>query len=204
MSTETSTETNHELLINTIAARVPQIIADHAAAAAAHEEMIAAEGALLDRVIAIVRPAIQAVGDRPRISSASSGGSNGCNPWSETERADWRGLCTSDGKPGPTRDTRGDDNTGTYGGFDLFLQADGTWCELAYEGAWSRWQGAVSSWSTSAKLLTSVEVARDYDVDEIVAQLCQAVTAAGSREKATAKAKERAAKLAAVVLLLGA
>jgi hypothetical protein len=195
---------NVESLIPQVAARVPQIVADHAAASAAHEEMIAAEAMLLDRLVAIVRPAIQAIGTRPRISSASSGGNNGCNPWSEEERAAWRAIsAASDAKPGPTRDKRGDENMGSYGGSDLFLLADGTWCELAYEGTWSNWQGATSSWTASSKALTTIEVARAYDVDEVVARLCQVVTEAGSRAKSTAKAKARAEQLQALVVLLG-
>ncbi len=194
-----------ESLITQIAGRVPQIVADHAVADAAHEDLIAAEAALLDRLAALVRPAIPAVGDRPVTLAASSDGKDGCNPWSNTARAPWRGIsAASDAKPGPTRDKRGDDNTGTYGSCDLFLRADGTWCELTYEGTWSNWQGALSSWLATEKVLTSAEVAREYDVDEIVGRLCQVMTAAGSRAKATAKAKDRADQLRAVVVLLGA
>jgi hypothetical protein len=196
MSTETE--------IAKIAARIPQIVADHAAAVAAREELIAAETALLDRLIAIVKPAIQAIGDRPCISYATSGGKNNCNPWTEDERAAWRGVCTTDAKPGPARTKRGDDSTGPYEGNDLFLCADGTWCELTYEGTWSIWEGATDSWKATATVLTTATVAREYDVDAIVGRLCQVVIEAGTREKSTAKARARAEQLRALIVLLGA
>ena len=192
-----------ESLITQIAARVPQVVADHAAATAAHDEVLAAETALLDRLVAVVRPTIQSLGTRPVTMHASSGGKNGCHPWTEETRADWRAICATEGKPGPSRDKRGDDTTGTYGSSDLFLRADGTWCTLTYDGTWSLWQGAVSSWEATQKVLTTAEVAREYDVDAIIGRFCQVVIAAGSREKSTAKAKDRAEKLQALVVLLG-
>ena len=203
-----SHEQSHEALIieaqiSTITALVPQIVADYDASTAAHEELLVAEAELLERVFAIARPAIRAIGDRPLVSSTSSGGRDGCNFRAEAVRADWRGICVSDDKTRPSRDTRGDDTQGTYGGTDLFLRADGTWCALTYAGTWARWQGAVSAWTTSAKSMTSIEVAHKYDADRIIGQISLAVTAAGSREKATARAKQLAEKLAAVVHLLG-
>jgi hypothetical protein len=198
-----STETEIETQIAKAAARVPQIVADHDAAVAAHQEVITAEAVLLDRLIAIVKPALQALGTRPLRSYATSDGKNGCNPWSEEERFAWRGICATDTRPGPSRDKRGDDNTGTYGSGDLFLCADGTWWELTYEGTWSNWQGATSSWEATAKSMTTAAVARKYDFEAIIGRLCQVVTEVGSREKATAKAKDRAERLQALVVLLG-
>jgi hypothetical protein len=198
--------TEIEASLAKVAARVPAIIADAAAAEAAMNEVVAAEAALLDRLVELVRPALRALGTRPLIANAFSGGKDNCNPWDEETRAEWRGVCAFDCKPGPTRDKRGDDSTGIYASSDLFLAADGTWRHLAYSGTWSIWAGAVSGWTATETVMTSAEVARGYgskDVDAIIATICHAVTNAGSREKVTAKAKARAEKLNAIVALLG-
>ena len=75
-----------------LAERVPQVVADYDASVAAHEELIAAEAELLDRLAVIVRPAIQAVGNRPLISSAASGGKVGASEDELVDRlmSSWR------------------------------------------------------------------------------------------------------------------
>ncbi len=188
--------------ITQITKRIPQIVVDADTAEAAHAAEVVAHVTLLDRVVALVRPALRALSTRPLVSSRWSNGQNGLHPWEKHTRAAWRGIYLGEYQSGPVEKTCGDENTGTYAGQDLFLAEDGTWRRLRYSGSWSRWQGSTSGWESTEQTLSTRDVVGKYDAEKIISAIGAVVAEAGSREAATHAAKERAAKISALVTLL--
>ena len=179
--------------------------------AAQHEEYTAAltaeqqaEAALLDATVEAIRPALRALASKIR---------TGYRSWwigttdidSRSEYSDTRGLYVGDGTAGPGRSNPGrDENRGAHAGYDLFVTTDGKWLELEYSGHWSRWQGEGDEWSATERQLTSAEVAREYNVPQILGAIQSALERQlqGEKPKRTAAARERAERVAALVTLL--
>lgn len=187
--------------VKALAASVSVVAAEHQEAQAAREEKRAAESELLARVVALVKPALRALSTRPVISSATSWHGGNTHTDTDTERADWAGVRLA-GSNGPDED-HSSDTRGSYEGSDLFLLPDGSWRELAYEGHWSRWQGADSSWEASVRDLDVSEVVAEYDVEKLVAALVVALDKAkGSRAGSTKSARGRVEKFRSLLVLL--
>jgi len=183
--------------LSTLAA---QVSAEHAASLAAIAARDAAEAKVLDAVVAAVRPALRAVASRIPTS--------GKHYWvtsTETDEdasySDAHGLLVA-GHSKPERD-HPRANAGAFEGAALYLLPDGTWLELTFDGRWTKWQGATTEWTSTPATLTTAEVVDQYSFESIVPRIQEAVTkAAGSREKATRAALERAEKLGAIAALL--
>jgi len=191
-----------------IAERAASVAAEAAEANAAREQLEAAQAALLDRVIASVRPALRAIGTRPLVAChvAHHADVNHNGGVRTEERFPFRCVCISDGEPGPMEDTPRA-NEGAYHGEDLFVREDGALIGFTYSGSWSRWQG--SSWGWTAEITqypTPAEaIAAGWrNVDAYVKNLAAAVAKAeGSRKNAIAANRARAEQLTAIVSLLG-
>lgn len=180
---------------------VTSVAAEHAAAEAAKAAELAAEEKLLESVVEMVRPALRALSTRPRVSYTCRYCDDQAYTSEAVTRAEWAGVWVA-GTSGPDRDEPRD-NAGAFEGWDLFLRPDGSWVRLGYSGRWSRWQGSTTSWESEEQDLDLANVAKRYDVDEIVEALKQALTkASGTRAKVTKAAAERTSKLTAVVQLL--
>jgi hypothetical protein len=176
------------------------VASEFSASQAAHAAAELAEGGLLRDVIAAIKPAIPALSSRIVSHSYETGGRNGCNPVSRKSHHSERGFLLVDGYES-TMDETG--NRGDLGGSRLFLLPDGRLAEVTREGSCSRWQGEADEWESTLDILAADVVVERYDIEEILATITEALTkAAGSREKATAKAVERAERVSAISRLV--
>jgi len=183
-----------------LSAKIARVAEQHAVFKGAIADERDAEAELLERLIAMLRPALPAVSTKPILSQVTRWHGN-VSTSTQDNRAEWRGLRVQ-GDGAEYDHPR--DNAGSYKGTDLYLRSDGTWCELAYSGNWSRWQGATTEWTSELSILSSREVADQYDLAPIVETLVGAIDQqlTGSTTKRTATASERAKKLRALAALL--
>jgi hypothetical protein len=176
------------------------VASEFSASQAAHAAAELAEGELLRDIIAAMKPAIPALSNKIVKHSYETGGQNGCNPVSRKEHHSERGFLLVDGYE-RTRDATG--NRGDLAGSRLFLLIDGRLAEVTREGSFSVWQGEADEWESTLEILAADVVAERYDIEEILATIAEALTkAVGSREKATAKAIERAERVSAISRLV--
>lgn len=184
--------------INTqqVQSTVAQVASEYAAAEAARGEQEAAEAALLERIISMVGPALPAISSRQVIEYRCRQGEDGVRLRSK-DRA-----LRVEGGPEDVREHR-DASSGTTSGAALMLLSDGTWERWTYEGSWSIWQDSTSHYAVTRRPLTTLEVARKYDLDDVLETILKALDAAkGTRATATRAAQERATKLRALLALL--
>jgi hypothetical protein len=181
-------------------APLASLAAEAAAADAATEAALDAEAALLDKILAMVRPAVRACGARIKTSDSYSFQLD--QPDADALDTHIRGICVDGPQDsvGPSRRHHLTGNTGPYGGSDLVLTADG-WARLVYEGRWSQWQGSASWWVARKEPLTSRDVACVADVASVVRRLSDALAAADPIAK-TRRQTARAEQLRAVLALL--
>ena len=190
--------------LETISKLVPTVSTEHEAFVQAIEEETSAEAALLERVVAEVRPALRALSSRIKVGYRMWWVD--CTTDDETTYSETRGVCLGDddNRPGPyRRGSRGND--GPYEGSDLFLTSEGTWLELTYDGHWSKWQGSSQQWEAREETLTLDEVAERYDVPSLLRRLAARLEAQakGSLGKRTEAARKRAAVIQGLVAVLG-
>jgi len=189
--------------LSKLAAAISTVVAVNVEADQAHAEKLAAQVALVARILEMARPAARALGTRPKLADTFivEGGTI------VDQHAIWRGViltCEPRGA-GPSRKSTPSDNEGMYEGADVFLRDDGALVELSYEGSWSRWQGTRCEWRGTPREITVEEFCRDWtaaDPAKLVAQLLALADAAGDRTKAIAKARARMDKFRAVLALL--
>lgn len=198
MSIET-VENNVEQ-IKQVAPTVERIGAEFDQARAAQRE---AETFLLAGVVETVRPALRALSGRIRKSRSFIVDGVGGETVTYHEA---RGVYVSDDAPGKpaTKVARLDDTSGPYSGFDLVLLSDGTFAEQRYTGSWTRWVGQTDEWDSTLTPVTIDQVIDGWDVEEVIATIAARLTSY-AEGKATARAdqaRERAAKLSAIVALL--
>ena len=199
-TTDTNLETDLAKLSDTIAPIVAALADSEVAAA----DELAAQVALVTRILEIARPAVRALGSRPKTSDNYIAGEGDVG----STRASWRGLIlTCEPKEtGPTRKKiRRDDNDGAFQGSDVFLRDDGQLVKLTYEGTWSNWQNARCGWTAEEKTITVEEFCRRGSAagpDRLVTHLQSLADAAGDRAKATKTTRDRAAKYRAILALL--
>lgn len=181
-------------------ALVAQVAHEDQEAREAHEAQTAAEVALLDRLVEILRPALRAIGTR-QIATYRLAYRAQVGQYENTTRTPWRGVWVA-GESGAEED-HSDHNDGAYIGRATFLDEDGVWRTLTYQGTWSRWQGSTSAYDTREQTLTTAEVAKRTDVALIVERLIEAVEKAkGSRAKGMAAARQAAERARAALALL--
>jgi hypothetical protein len=177
------------------------------AATEALTERQQAEAALLDRVIALIRPAIRAIGTRPMVAYKTTGHADVNRHRSSEERYDYRVLNITPYRWGPALDNPRD-NQGVYEGRDLGLREDGVLVKFVYFGDWSRWQGSSWGWETEITEYTSASAAMAdgwIDVEVYIAEIADEIKkAVGSREKTTKSNQKRAQWLSAVCDLIDA
>jgi hypothetical protein len=184
-----------------LAALATQVGAQHDTMAEAFEGERAAEAALLEQIVAAVRPALKALSSRLKASERT---------WwptsteTATERTDHPERGVRLAGSGPERD-HPRANDGQVEGRDLLLLDDGTFARLDWSGTWTRWQGRTSAEESALTRISTLDVVAGWDVDEIASTLAKKLQAhvAGRSEKTTQAALARAEKLRSVALLLG-
>ena len=200
-------------IITTIEQVVPVVAAEHAAYEGAASEEGAAEAALLDRVVALVTPALPALVSRILASESVTGIGTLDRERTKKVWSPYRGILVH-GTLGAERDNPRD-NAGNYCGVGIFLAtntgttslpADGgpRFVLARYSGTWSRWQGASCEWEATFKVLTTTEVARHVETVDVVGRLAGALAAQlrGSKPERTKAMLENAKKLRALADLI--
>jgi len=124
-------------------------------------------------------------------------GRNGCHPVRERTYGP-RGVRLLD-EYGRRSDESG--NRGTYGGYQLYLTAQG-YVELTREGTWSVWQGEWARYDATPAPLTGTAVAAQYDVDEVIAALAAAVEDAHAAKPDAGAHARRAERFRTLTALL--
>lgn len=196
--------TSVENALESLKTAVAPVVASYDDAAKASAEERDAEIALVGKILALVRPAVRALGTRPEIASS----------WyvlrgdDKTERAPWRGLILTcaPNKVGPSRRHGRDENTGDYEGSDVFLRDDGELIMLTYSGTWSNWQNDRSEWTATERVLPVAEFVEGWTAgkpEHLLKHLGELISKAGDRTERAAAARERAEKLRAMLALIG-
>lgn len=189
--------------IEAIRSAVPTVVREHEESEAAREEERIALAKLLDAVVVIAKPALRAVGTRPktawRIWYVDSVRTD-----DETTLYPQRCVCLSVDAGPCCKKT--EQFAGIYHGFDLFVREDGAIIQFEYDGAWSNWQGSSSGWeATVTEYPSAHDAVRDgwTDVPDYIDRLAGILQEAlGSRLKATTRARENAERLTATATLL--
>lgn len=187
-----------ETAVTAIASKAPVVAAEYQA----HQDAIAteraAEVAVLERLIAVGKPALRALSSKLRTSYFFTSGNNGCNHVERAEYYAQRGLVLVDAYT----ESRGrDGNDGGYTGSRLVLLVDGSLVVFKRRGAWSAWQGSDNSWEATVAYVSPEEAMAKYELDDVIASLSEALTKQ-ARKEPTKKALERAATLEAVAKLI--
>lgn len=161
----------------------------------------AAEAAVLDSVIASVKPALRALSSRMISSSYETSGRNGCNPVSRTEYHAPRGFVLVDDYD---RDRDETGNRGQLGGTRLVVLTDGSLAVLERTGHFSHWQGEADTWESTLTPVTAVEAMDVYKLDDCLSSIRTGLDKqlAGNASTASLSARERTDKLRAVTALL--
>lgn len=188
-----------ETSLEELGARAEQVAADYAKRQTAHEEQLAAEAALLTAVIERVRPALRALGERPIVHRRSTAD----RVDDVEERHALRMVCLTDDRFRPERLGAPQNSRGKYGKCDLGLAEDGSLYELTYSGHWSAWQGEADEWTAEVALVSPKQVAADYKVESLAAQISELLDKqlAGKSAQTTQAALDRAEKMRAIAAL---
>ena len=183
--------------LGTLATEVAEATQAHEAAITAER---AAEAALLERVIALVKPALPSLVSRLVAHSYETSGRNGCNPVHRYAYHEPRGVVLVDAYD-KEKDETG--NRGALGGWRVVLLADGTLAKVEREGSFSHWQGEPDEWESTLTGLTVEEAVGLVDVEAVVEGLGEALRKQrASRPEATARAEGRRRTLEALAALL--
>lgn len=193
-------------MIDSIAAKIPSIMATHAEAESAHADKLEAQITLVTAMLELARPTARALGTRPKIFESHT-----LDVTARTsERAIWRGLNLTyplNEEPGPAQITTAQDvNAGSYWGGNVFLREDGRLVKLAYAGSWKGLPRLHGEWRATEQEIPVEVFCRDWsrssDPKQLAVQLLGFMDATGDRRKPTAKAHEAANKFRAIVTLL--
>ena len=188
-------------VLSKIGALAPKVAQEHEELTQAAEAERSAEVALLEHVIEAAKPALRALASKIKQSYHHWWIDNARGDEKDTFYAQ-RGFCLTDAQQGPLS-KNATSFTGTYTGEDVILLVDGSLAVVEYNGEWSNWQGAPSSWDSEMHATTACDlVADDYDVEKLIDWLVTALEKqVGTREKVTKTAIDRAEKLRSIVRL---
>lgn len=182
--------------IEDLGARAEQIAAAYAERETAIEEAKVAEAALLEAVIARVRPALRAIGRRQIV----------CEQDGEERMTSERYVVLTSDRLYPSRLRRRlDDTSGICDGADVAITDSGKIMIAEYAGTWSQWQGGISDWEATLRVASAREVCRVWKVDHMIARISEELAEkdAGKIAARTQAARDRAAKISAITALLG-
>lgn len=202
METQNDTTITPETLAS-LATTAATVAAEHTAYTEALTTEQQAEGALLTKIIATVKPALRALASGIKSRDYSTAGRNGLNPVHTYDTFTERGVLLVD-EYDHDKDESG--NRGTNGGSRLYLLDGGQLAEVAREGTWSRWQGEPDTYEATLTIISAGEAVDRYELADMVQAISTKLEeqAKGSKAKRTKAAQARAEKLAAVASLVGA
>lgn len=173
---------------------------DNSALEAAGAAALTQRAALLEDVIAAIRPALRAISSRVGASLTESRAGTTSEPFP------WRGCYLAGSGPERVKPTlsSGDQLRARYGGKRLMLRADGVLVELSYDGPWSTVPGEVSSWKASEQTVPSTSVVARYDLEAILGELAKVLEAQsdGNAAKRAQQLAEQAERLRSLRTLL--
>lgn len=180
--------------IEDLGARAEQIAAAYAEREEAKESEKAAEAALLEAVIARVRPALRALGTRQVVSEYGG----------EEQKTPDRYVVLTSARLGPSRLRKSlEDTSGVCDGADVALSETGKILIAEYSGTWSQWQGGADHWEATLRVATALEVCREWRIDYMIARISEEIAAQHGIRANTKASRDRAAKLSAISALLG-
>lgn len=188
--------------IESLRVAVPPVVNAATAAEQAAAEERAAATELTLAILEIIKPAVRALGSRPRLADRYQvdGVHDGL------VHANYRAipLDSSDvSSLGPVRLADvGDENNGSYGNYDVVLAEDGRILQLSYAGRWSSWSGARCEWTATVEEITAEDLLARVQPETLAKNLLTQVNAAGDRSKATKAMLARAERYRAIVTLL--
>jgi hypothetical protein len=190
--------------VGALSALAAQAGAVHSDMEAARNAQDAEEARLLDAVVAGIGPALKALSSR--IVAERSGDTVAADrdhfQAAEAIYHEARGLLVVDGVEATGAGT----GTKHYEGDELYLLADGSWLECWRVRDTTIWQGHRDHEEGSRwRVMTSLEVAAEYEVDGIVGAIQAALEryVKGNATKRAAEMRTRTAKITALVSLLG-
>lgn len=181
--------------ITSIRRHAEQIGRDLAAVDAAGAAVLAEKAILLREVVTALGPALRALSSPVSVAGIAS--ANGVT----TDPAGWRGVVITGDGPKSDKGEWVDfapgasGKRGRYGGARLILRQDGAFVELAYDGPWSTVPGEVSRWVAEVRVLSDVEVAKVYGLDDILTAIGEAVEKHVQSHKKSSGLERRALKL---------
>lgn len=189
--------------VEAIGALAPEVGEAHAALRSALADKRRYEGKLLDSIVEMVRPALNAIASRVQIGEAFYSGEH--NGETKTYSSAFKGAALAG--PGVVREKDRDGGfTGAYTGRTLYLTAAGSWVELTYDGSFNQWQGSRCHWQATETRHAdgAAVVAAGFDVEEIVRTLAQLLReqASGNASRRAARIRNEAERLDAVRILL--
>jgi hypothetical protein len=189
--------------INTITQLAPAVAAAHADFTDAQTQERAAEAALLQRVLELVKPALPALCSRMvakyRLSGIGTASHAESTIYMKTERS----LCVG-GDDRAVWGGYGHVNAGNIYGRGRLLLQDGTFAILKYDGHWSNWQGAGAEYETTLVPFTLDRVVRKWDVASVIERIAKALEAQhkGRLSQRSEDARGNAERLVALAKLI--
>lgn len=189
--------------VEAIGALAPEVGEAHAALRSALADKRRHEGRLLDSLVEMARPALNAIASRVQIGEAFYSGEH--NGETKSYSSAYKGAALAG--PGVIREKDRDGGfTGGYTGRTLYLTAAGGWLELTYEGSFNAWKGSRCHWQATETWhhAGASVVAAGFDVEEIVRTLAQLLReqASGNASKRAERIRHEAERLDAVTILL--
>lgn len=175
---------------------------------AVHEAERDAARALLERAIDMLvkgpdgrRGTLRAIGTTPTVAYSNVGQGNEVTESGEDRVV----LLSGETKPVSTNERAA---AGTYSGKALWLTERGVLQKATYAGSWAAGQNPsawMAGWNVTRETLTARAAVAQFDVEECIDTISQKLDAYlnGNATRRTATAERRAAKLRAVVTLLG-
>jgi hypothetical protein len=168
---------------------------EHQAAIQAERD---AEAVILGKAIASARPALKALSSKIVSESYETGGQNGCNPVHRYENHKEQGLVLIDDWDSEKDETG---NRGALVGERLCLLSDGRLAEVKRKGSFSHWQGEADEYTTTLKIVDPRTAMDKWELVDALKGLMEALEKQAGRKDATATAKARAERLAALAKL---
>jgi hypothetical protein len=191
-----------ETTVSQLGPIVAQVVTEHTEYEGALATQQEAEAALLGRIIDMIKPALRALASGIVKTYGDTAGQNGCNPVSEREYFEERGVCLVNAYTS-AKDSTG--NCGRWEGERLYLLSDGRLAETSRTGTWSRWQGDWDRYEATIKIVDAAYAVKDYELADIVEALTEKLNEQikGQKTTRTKAARSRAEKLAALATLVG-
>ena len=184
--------------VGAIKASAPQVAQQYDEHQAAIQAERDAEAVILSTAIASAKPALKALSSKIVSESYETGGQNGCNPVHRYEHHKEQGLVLVDDWSS-AKDESG--SRGALAGKRLYLLSDGRLAKVERTGSFSHRQGEADEYTTTLKIIDPRMAMDAWELVDALKGLMEALEKQVGRKEATATAKARAERLAALAKL---